>query len=586
VVSVVCPVFNQAGSIRATLGEVIARLEGRGLNFELIVVSDGSADESRNEALHWAGPRVRVLDYDRNLGKGYALRTGSLTARGEWIAWIDSDLDLDPAGIADFLARAQAEGLDVVIGSKRHRDSRVDYPRRRRLYSWGYQQVVRALFTLDVRDTQVGMKLFRRDVLREVLPVVVVKRFAFDIEVLAVARHFGHKRIVEGPVTLDYQFRGSGVNWRAIANALWDTAAVFYRLRVLRFYDKRRALARRLAAHSPVSLPRLAVITAPDTLDERERERIARIIESTPGGTRVIAAVGRHTEPERPLPAGVSVIEQHTHTMEERLVSAAGSSDAEVLAFLSPDARPSGGWATSALAFFGDPDVGAVVGPTVPRLGGSLLHDAAGILSESRLGTGGARIRHHVGKLREVDDFPASNLFVRVADLRAVLEGGASLDEAFCSALRARTGRAVICSPNVVVTTEPPPLFQPYAARLFRLGLQRGTLVSGGRRPRLRHLIPTALVVSLLLGPAAAVLGGPWLLAWLALIALYAGVLTGLGLLMLVMDRRPLMALAVPGGAAASHLSFGAGMLLGVPQGFITRLWGRGDRVAPRRDSA
>ena len=222
----------------------------------MVVVSDGSSDDTHAEAAALDDERVRALRYDRNMGKGYALRTGSAAATGEWIAWVDSDLDLDPGRIEAFLATAKDQRLDVVVGSKRHPESEVTYPTRRRVYSWLYQQLVRAMFSLDVRDTQVGMKLFRREVLDEVLPVVLVKRYAFDLEILAVARSFGFERIAEAPIRLEYQFTASGVNPRAIAQALWDTAAVFYRLRLLRFYERRRVLAHRVAAHRPDPLPR------------------------------------------------------------------------------------------------------------------------------------------------------------------------------------------------------------------------------------------------------------------------------------------------------------------------------------------
>src|SRR5690606_13340381 len=126
-------------------------------------------------------------------------------------------------------------------------------------------------------DTQVGMKVFRREVLDEVLPVVLVKRYAFDLEILAVARSFGFDRIAEAPVRLHYKFTGSGVNWRAIAQALWDTAAIFYRLRLLRFYERRRRLARRVAAHRPAVLPTLTVILVPNELGEATRRAVARM---------------------------------------------------------------------------------------------------------------------------------------------------------------------------------------------------------------------------------------------------------------------------------------------------------------------
>ena len=98
-----------------------------------------------------------------------------------------------------------------MIGSKRHPESHVHYPRSRRVGSWLYQQLVRLLFRLDVRDTQVGLKVFRREVAEEVLPLLLVKQFAFDLEFLAVARALGYGRIREQPVRLEYRFTGSGV---------------------------------------------------------------------------------------------------------------------------------------------------------------------------------------------------------------------------------------------------------------------------------------------------------------------------------------------------------------------------------------
>ena len=143
-----------------------------------------------------------------------------------------------------YLETAQREHLDFAIGSKRHPDSQVVYPRSRRLASWGYQQMNRVLFRLDVRDTQVGLKVFSRDVADNVVPLLLVKQFAFDLELLAVARAFGYRRVRELPVRLDYRFTGSEVRSKTVARALWDTAAVFYRLRILRTYQRRQRAPR------------------------------------------------------------------------------------------------------------------------------------------------------------------------------------------------------------------------------------------------------------------------------------------------------------------------------------------------------
>ena len=109
------------------------------------------------------------------------------------------------------------------------------------MLSWVYQKFTKLLFGLDVTDTQVGMKIYKRRVLEDVLPRLLVKQFAFDIEILAVAHHLGYRRIFEAPVEINLFSSKSSIVWgkmfRIIFNMLNDTFAVFYRLRILHYYD-------------------------------------------------------------------------------------------------------------------------------------------------------------------------------------------------------------------------------------------------------------------------------------------------------------------------------------------------------------
>ena len=130
---------------------------------------------------------MHVIHYDRNLGKGYAVKAAR-SRRGRLDRARRRRSRPRPALDPEYLETARRERLDFAIGSKRHPDSVVDYPRSRRIASWCYQQLNRVLFQLDVRDTQVGLKVFRREVAEKVVPVLLVKQFAFDLELLAVAR--------------------------------------------------------------------------------------------------------------------------------------------------------------------------------------------------------------------------------------------------------------------------------------------------------------------------------------------------------------------------------------------------------------
>src|SRR6266571_895392 len=238
--SVVVPAFRKGRRIHANLTRLVGELDKLGVRYEVVVVSDGNTDSTVREAQRVQSPAVRVFHYPMNVGKGFALSCGVDQSVGALVTFIDADMELDPANIGGFIDLMQSSGCDAVIGSKRHPQSKVSYPKFRRLQSVAYQLLVRLLFNLNVRDTQTGLKLFRRHVLQEALPLLAIKRFAFDLELLVVARQLGYRNICEAPISLDYQFE-STVNLASASRVLWDTAAIFYRLRILRYYARRRS---------------------------------------------------------------------------------------------------------------------------------------------------------------------------------------------------------------------------------------------------------------------------------------------------------------------------------------------------------
>ncbi len=239
--SLIIPVYKQEKVIRHDIEEVIEALSSVKIDFEIIPVIDGEFDRSLLEIKKIKDRRVRSVGYLTNHGKGYAVRYGFSHATGDVIGFKDAGGDLKPKALPLMLAQFEFQHADIVIGSKRHPDSKVDYPTYRRILSWGYQKFTKLLFGMDVRDTQVGMKIYRRKVLEDVLPRLLVKKFAFDIEILAVAYRLGYRKIFEAPVEIDLFSSHSSIDWgsilKVISNMLKDTIAVFYRLRILRYYD-------------------------------------------------------------------------------------------------------------------------------------------------------------------------------------------------------------------------------------------------------------------------------------------------------------------------------------------------------------
>lgn len=238
--SLIIPVYNQEKTIYRQLVNIIAALELLATPYEVIVVIDGQGDDSFSEAKKIRSKKLLVVGYKTNHGKGYAVRYGMSKCKGDVIGFLDAGGDLSERGLSMMIEHYIWYNADIIVGSKRHPVSKVAYPMARKILSWGYQQMVRILFGLNIRDTQVGMKLYRRAVLEDVLPRLVVKQFAFDIEILAVAYHLGYRRIFEAPVELDFTGASSITSlsvWKIIYSMLWDTAAVYYRLHILHYYD-------------------------------------------------------------------------------------------------------------------------------------------------------------------------------------------------------------------------------------------------------------------------------------------------------------------------------------------------------------
>lgn len=233
----VVPFYNPGVALRPTVKELVRTLRETGLTFEVICVADGPTDDSEQTLVGESPDVVRVVRHEANLGKGRALRTGMALGRGRYVGFVDADGDLPPSQLGSFLERADGVA-DVILGTKLHPNSEIEHTVRRRLYSSVWQVLTFSLFRLKVRDTQTGLKLVRRQVLDEVLPVAAEDGFAFDVELLVVAQHRGFNHFVEVPVVI-LKRRGSTVSAHTGLRMTLDLFGIFWRLHVRRAYDRR-----------------------------------------------------------------------------------------------------------------------------------------------------------------------------------------------------------------------------------------------------------------------------------------------------------------------------------------------------------
>ncbi len=243
--SLVLPAFRQEHTIVENIRRLEKVLSGFPFDNEIIVVVDGTSDSTLSKVERYKhrgnNNKIKLYGYEVNQGKGFAAKYGILRAKGDVVGFIDAGMDINPSGISILIDYMKLNNADVVIGSKLHPDSKVRYPFARRVLSWGYRTLTHLLFGFKIRDTQVGLKIFKRSVAHDIFKRILVKKFAFDIEILAVAYARGYKNIIEAPIRLNFSKASSITStsfWQIVLRMLWDTLAVFYRLKVLRYYDK------------------------------------------------------------------------------------------------------------------------------------------------------------------------------------------------------------------------------------------------------------------------------------------------------------------------------------------------------------
>ncbi len=231
--SFVLPAYNEEKTIEGSLDSLDRIVKDMQQHYEIVVVDDGSMDNTRGKAIEYANGNghVRVISYDKNEGKGYAIKKGFMQSTGDAVVFVDSDLEIDLGIISRYIEALRYE--DIVIASKWHPESVVEMPFIRRILSYSFNMLVRLMTGVKLRDTQAGLKAMNRSAFKDIFPRLTVKRYAFDVELLAVANHYGLK-IVEMPVNI--RLGNSFFHPREIFRMFVDLFGITYRLRIKKDY--------------------------------------------------------------------------------------------------------------------------------------------------------------------------------------------------------------------------------------------------------------------------------------------------------------------------------------------------------------
>lgn len=207
--SIVIPAFNESARIPATLKAVVDCIRARGWRAEVLVVNDGSLDNTADLVREFAleAPEVKLLENPQNSGKGYSVRSGILHAMGDVVMFTDADLS-SPIEEADGLFAAIAAGADIAIGSRWLATSRQTHrqPLYRQFFGRCFNLLTRMVMNLPFADTQCGFKAFTRSAAQTVFQLQTIERWGFDPEILFIALKRGYQ-IKEVPVSWAHDAR-------------------------------------------------------------------------------------------------------------------------------------------------------------------------------------------------------------------------------------------------------------------------------------------------------------------------------------------------------------------------------------------
>ena len=235
--SVVVPAYNESGSIRQVVGRLCEVASQAAGSYEIVVVDDGSIDDTYEivKSIALTNSSVVALRCPVNSGKGSAVKLAAQFVKGNAVVVIDADMEIDPSSLKEYVAIL--ERFDICVASKRHPQSSYNAPIMRKFLSVSFNKVIRIATGVRLADSQTGFKAMRGEHFRRILNVISVKRYAYDVEILAVAQLLDLK-VVESPVRI---VQTSQFSKKAIMYMSIDLLGIVYRLRVLRWYQKNLA---------------------------------------------------------------------------------------------------------------------------------------------------------------------------------------------------------------------------------------------------------------------------------------------------------------------------------------------------------
>ena len=497
-ISVIIPAYDKR---RLDLGGFVDKVSKEVLSIasdvEIVIVCLKDDAVIYSEAMGLSkNNNVSIVEHDPKIGKEYAyLLEGFKKTKGDYILYVDPHSKLNLGSLVEFKKVIEKDKVDIVIGSKHHVDSKVKYSDFRKKVDNIYYFFVRHFLSLKVFDLQTGMKLYKREVLEKVIPLIVTKKYAFDLEILTCANHIGFK-IGEAPVEIDKSYEFEKLSLPLIYHVAIDTLAVFYRLRFLKFYDRKIPQLK--------EMPKVSIVIAVKEYNQNLKKCLAKCRQLDYPNYEIIVLpdekMKENIEGIREIPTG------NVFPPAKRDIGI-NVAQGKIIAFLDDDAFPVAGWIKSAVKYFEDDSIAAVGGPAVTPDNSSDRELASGVVYASSLIAWKNNYRYIPKTAREVDDYPTCNLFVR----KDVLDKIGGFDNKFwpgedtviCYKIVVDLGKKIYYVPDALVYHRRRALYVPHLKQVASYAIHRGYFVK--RYPetslRLSYFFPSLFVLGIVLAP-------------------------------------------------------------------------------------
>ncbi|WP_423792387.1 glycosyltransferase family 2 protein [Methanocaldococcus indicus] len=236
--SIIMPCYRGERFIEHSIREVERIVSKFCKDFEIIVVVDGFVDKTYEIAkkLEEEFNNLKVVGYEKNRGKGYALKYGLKFCNGKYVALLDSDLECRPETLKWFIEKIKNNNIDIIIGNRKNRKSIVKYPKLRKFLSYGFVFYVNLMFPeLKVKDTQTGIKMFKKEILEDLFKeferLNLSYRYSFDVSLLVLARRKGYT-IKDSPCIVVKEDNGNNLNGLKLINIIYSMGKDIIKLKM------------------------------------------------------------------------------------------------------------------------------------------------------------------------------------------------------------------------------------------------------------------------------------------------------------------------------------------------------------------